>query len=892
MQSSKSYPGFKRTSLTNNAKMTSRFFAGGSDSESSSDEEEYSLESEEEQGHGEPEESEESESEDEDEEDEDDSEDESSDDEGVGAARFLKAGGGGASAFLKGESSESEEEEERQVIKSARDKRFDELEATLKTLQNGIKIGDWVVVSDNFDKAVRLLPNLQKQLEGRNPKSFIECLSTLEETANKAWETRGKKEEGKKGMTATMQKGLNAVRQKVRKMVKEDAYIKDVERYRDDPDAFMEEEEVQVLPSQPKLKLPKLDNLSASQVDGDDAGFEVVGRRAFTPESIMKHLRVIADSRGKKSYDKAESLRTMERLLEASNTNYLRVRVLLQLVASRLDTSGSHLTMETWNAAYRDYSTLVDILLQTPTIAVIEGSEDIDDETKIADGQQVTVPGSMVSLATMLEEEYLKILNSLDCHGQEFIDALKESPNVGSAALRGTILIENLRKKRPDVSISDESLCRLLIRRLEQLYFRPSILVKQHEELIWKDVDAEFDSTITPRSLASDPDKLVDALCRFLFAHSDGIVRARTMLCQCYWLALHDKYHQARDHLLMSHLSETIGSFDVSTQILFNRALVQIGMSAFRLGLIYDAQTTLQEICNGRQKELLAQGVQMQRYSSVSPEQERLEKQRLLPFHMHINLELLEAIFLTSSMLLEIPLLAQLGSSPEARRKVISKTFRRLLEYNERSVFTGPPENTRDHVLQAAKALAQGDWKVASELISKISVWKLLPQPAKTVAMLESRIKIEGVRTYLFTYAPYYDTLSLASLSETFELDRKEVQAIVSKMIASEELAAALDQLEGTIVFRRGVELSRLQVLGLALSDKATGLIEANEKVLESRAQGASGSFERGQGQGGRGGRGGRGGARTGARFGQSGGQRAPRGQGFTGGALGRAIQT
>jgi translation initiation factor 3 subunit C len=242
-------------------------------------------------------------------------------------------------------------------------------------------------------------------------------------------------------------------------------------------------------------------------------------------------------------------------------------------------------------------------------------------------------------------------------------------------------------------------------------------------------------------------------------------------------------------------------------------------------------------------------------------------------------------------MLLEIPLLAQLGSSPEARRKVISKTFRRLLEYNERSVFTGPPENTRDHVLQAAKALANGDWKIASDLIAKISVWKLLPKPQETIAMLESRIKIEGVRTYLFTYAPYYDTLSLQNLSTMFDLSRKEIQAIVSKMIASEELAAALDQVEETVVFRRGVELSRLQVLGLALSDKASGLIEANEKTLEQRTQGTAGAFERGQGGTGRGGRGGRGGARARGGFGGQSGQNRPRGQGFTGGALGRAIQ-
>jgi len=870
--------------------MSSRFFAAGSDSESSSEEEEYSLDEEEQEDQ---EESSEESSEEESEEEE--SEEESSDEEGVGAARFLKAGGG-ASGFLKGESFSSEEDEERQIIiKSARDKKFDELEQTVKLISNAVKINDWAAVSDAFDKAVRLLPNLVKQLDGRNPKLFVKTLVELDESVASTWEQQ--KGAGAKKMNAVNQRGLNAVRQKVRKMVREDA--RDVDKFKEDPEAFMEEEEVQPPPAQAKIKVPKMaaDILATEQAAAiDDAGFEVVGRRNFTPESIMKHLGVIADSRGKKSYDKSEALRTMERLLEASNTNYLRVRVLLQLVASRLDSSsGSHLTMDTWNNAYKDYSSLVDILLNTPDIAVVEGAEEDEDrddtKTEVQQGQFRTIPGSMVSLATMLEEEYLKILNALDCHGQEFIDALKESPSVGSAALRGTILIEVTRKRRPEVTISEESLCRLLIRRLEQLYFRPSVLVKQHEELIWKEIPPEFDSTITPRALASDPDGLINALCRYLFAHSDGIVRARTMLCQCYWLALHDKYYQARDHLLMSHLSETIGSFDVSTQILFNRALVQIGMSAFRLGLIYDAQTTLQEICNGRQKELLAQGVQMQRYSSVSPEQERLEKQRLLPFHMHINLELLEAIFLTSSMLLEIPLLAQLGSSPEARRKVISKTFRRLLEYNERSVFTGPPENTRDHVLQAAKALANGDWKIASDLIAKISVWKLLPKPQETVTMLESRIKIEGVRTYLFTYAPYYDTLSLQNLSTMFDLSRKEIQAIVSKMIASEELAAALDQVEETVVFRRGVELSRLQVLGLALSDKASGLIEANEKTLEQRTQGTAGAFERGQGGAGRGGRGARGGARARGGFGGQSGQNRPRGQGFTGGALGRAIQ-
>ena len=275
----------------------------------------------------------------------------------------------------------------------------------------------------------------------------------------------------------------------------------------------------------------------------------------------------------------------------------------------------------------------------------------------------------------------------------------------------------------------------------------------------------------------------------------------------------------------------------------------------------------------------------MQRYTSVTPEQEKLERQRQLPFHMHINLELLECVYLTCSMLLEIPLLAQTGSSPDIKKRIISKTYRRLLEFHERQIFTGPPENTRDHVMQASRALAAGEWKKAAELINSIKIWELMPEPEKIKTMLSEQIQEEGLRTYLFTYAPFYDTLAVDTLASMFELPERKVAAIVSKMISHEELAAALDQVNSAIIFRKGVELSRLQSLALTLSDKASSLIEANERVLEQRTQGTANAFERQGGQGGRGNRGGRG-TRGGQRA-DRGGSRTRGGQQFGGGALG-----
>lgn len=110
----------------------SRFFKGGlSDSDTSSSDEE--LYSEDEESEAEEGSSSESGSEDESEEAE-----ESGDDEG--GSRFLKGGRGGSD-------DESEEDEGKRVVKSAKDKRLEEIEASIKLIENGQKINDWVVIS-------------------------------------------------------------------------------------------------------------------------------------------------------------------------------------------------------------------------------------------------------------------------------------------------------------------------------------------------------------------------------------------------------------------------------------------------------------------------------------------------------------------------------------------------------------------------------------------------------------------------------------------------------------------------------------------------------------------------------------------------------------------------
>jgi translation initiation factor 3 subunit C len=182
-------------------------------------------------------------------------------------------------------------------------------------------------------------------------------------------------------------------------------------------------------------------------------------------------------------------------------------------------------------------------------------------------------------------------------------------------------------------------------------------------------------------------------------------------------------------------MQEAVQQADVTTQILYNRAVMQVGLAAFRCGYIAECQTIMAEMMSTqRHRELLGQSIQ--RYNTqISPEQELAEKRRLLPFHMHINHELLDAAYLTSCMLVEVPLLAS-ASTEEQRRKVTSKAFKRLLDMAERSAFDGLPENNRDHVIKAARALQAGDWTRSKELLLSAKIWNLIDKSAEIKEML------------------------------------------------------------------------------------------------------------------------------------------------------------
>lgn len=123
--------------------------------------------------------------------------------------------------------------------------------------------------------------------------------------------------------------------------------------------------------------------------------------------------------------------------------------------------------------------------------------------------------------------------------------------------------------------------------------------------------------------------------------------------------------------------------------------------------------------------------------------------------------------------------------------------------------------------------------------------------------MLKDKMKEEALRTYLFTFASQYNSLSLDQLCTMFELPEKRVYSIASKMMIAEELHGSWDQPTRTIVMH-SQEASRLQQLALQFADKAAVLVDLNERAWAYRTgglrdvedgDGGHGGGRRGRGQ-------------------------------------------
>jgi len=828
-----------------------------------------------------------------------------------------------------------DEADEKRVVRSAKEKRYEALYANIKTIKNCRKTKDFnqmlssfEELQKNFEKAK---PIIAKEENGVTPRFFLRVLVEMEDLVNETWEDAT----GRKNLSKINGKSLGALRQKMRKYIRE-THEEDVAKFRENPDADDDEPEEaaddagsgddsdadfraksmekESKPSKSKKRdddddddsdaMWPSDSESSSSSDDDivtattytremflkkavdpekekkkkekeekkrkdredrrekmrakqmeesedesdgEGGWTVQSKSSakvamfpkdaeITNELVINKLAEIMAARGKKKTNRKEQIELLNELATIGQDNQLgagiHIKIKFAVIAALFDYNpklSDAMKPDSWEKCMKGVEELLDLL--TEQGENIQTGENILEEKEELDRAPYRVRGCFLTAVEKLDEEFIKVLKNCDAHSNEYVDRLKDEVKLVQILDKADKLVHK--------TGSPSEICRIYLKRIEHIYFKfdPEVIDKKNGKL--------------EAGTETSGDQL-DKLCKYIYSKDNtDRLRTRAILCHIYFNAIHDNWFAARDLMLMSHLQDTVHHSDPVTQILYNRTMVQLGLCGFRHGEIRDSHNALLDIqLGGRSKELIAQGLLPQRQHEKilrSSEQEKIEKARQMPFHMHINLELLECVYLVSAMLIEIPYLA--AHEYDARRRMISKSYYQQLRSSERQALVGPPESMREHIVAASKAMRNGDWKKARDFIvndkMNAKVWDLFYDADSVRKMLSRKIQEESMRTYLFTYSNVYDSISIPILAEMFELEENCVHALVSKMIINEELMASLDQPSQCIVMHR-TEPSRVQALALQLSDKVSQLVENNERLLEQRGLGGGGWQNRG----------------------------------------------
>ncbi|KAK9060733.1 hypothetical protein SSX86_021439 [Deinandra increscens subsp. villosa] len=368
----------------------------------------------------------------------------------------------------------------------------------------------------------------------------------------------------------------------------------------------LNEEEDENQPVWEKTMNKKDDNLNEEE-DENQPGWEKVMNKKdklmekqfkdpsqVTWDTVNEKFKAVFAARGKKLVERLIFLAKM------AKTPVQKLEILVSLVSAQLGIKSRHMPINLWKKIVHNMLVILDILEQYPNILVDDTMKPDENETQKGKdcNDIIHIWGNLLAFLDKIVVEFFKSLYSIDPHSFEYAERLQDEPLLFVLAQN----IQSYLERRGDHKAAAKAALKLV----ELVYHKPQEKYGAMRNLAYRseveDNDAESYFVNTPEVVPRKPTlptssrELMDLLVSVIYMHGDERTKARAMLCDVYHYAILDEFSTARDLLLMSRLQDGVQHMDISTQVLFNRSMAELGLCAFRAGLIAQGHACLSEL--------------------------------------------------------------------------------------------------------------------------------------------------------------------------------------------------------------------------------------------------------------------------------------------------------